>query len=86
MLKHQQPPLAIPSQAKFHTFVPSVENSVVLIDSYTYNSIAKMVSQIIVKMIKTNKDVEEKTMDKQVLIEDTFVDPIATTTTSRTLA
>ena len=37
-------PPAIPSQEEFLKFVPSIENLVAIIDTYTYNSMTNMVS------------------------------------------
>lgn len=51
---------SILTQEKFHKFIPSMENSMAIMGSYTYDSTSKRVSQIIVNNIKINEYVEEK--------------------------
>lgn len=53
------PPPTIKYQDRFHTFVPLMEKSAVIIESYTYNSTSKKVIQRIVKKTKISEYLEK---------------------------
>lgn len=71
---------------KFQRFVPSIENSVARLDTYTYDSKAKKVSCKIVKRVQIEENIEEQGLEQQLLVEDSSTDLLATTTTNRALA
>lgn len=55
-----------------------MENSMSLLNSYTNNSYSNKVSWRIVKKIKIDEGLEEEVTKQQVLMENTYVDPIVT--------
>ena len=81
-----QPPKEIETRESFPKFVPSMENLVAIINSYTYASISKKVSHKIVQKVKIAENLEEEIMEQQVLMENTSVNPMETTTTNRALS
>jgi hypothetical protein len=72
-------PQVVATQENFPKFVSSMENPVAILNSYTYDSSSKKVSQRIVKKIKIDEYLEEEVTEQQVLMENTFVNPMATT-------
>lgn len=78
-------PQVIAIHESFHKFVPSMENYVSLLDTYTYDSTSKKVSRRIVKRMNAKDDLEEEVMEHHVLIENTSIDPMSTAATKREL-
>ena len=57
-----QPPKAMVAEENFPKFVLSIENSMAIFDSYTYNSLLKKVRWRVVKKIKIFEIMEEEIM------------------------
>ena len=72
------PSPTIADNEKFTKCVPSMENSLTLLNTYTYNSTSKKVSQKIIKRIKVKQDLQEKVMDQNMLFENTSTNPMVT--------
>lgn len=83
---HVPPSLVVVDHEKFTKFLPSMDNSVALLDTYTYDSASKKVSRKIIKIIKVKEDLEEEVTEQHVLVENTYANPMVTTTTCQALA
>lgn len=72
------PPKVVVAQEIFPKYVTSLENLVSIIDSYTYNSLSNKVGWSILKKVKVAENMEAKIIQQKVLIENTYVDLMAT--------
>ena len=63
-----------------------MENLVAILDSYTYNSLSNKVSWKVVKKVNIVENIEEEITEQQVLMEDTYVDPMETAVANQALS
>lgn len=79
-------PKFIEAQESFPKFVPSMENSMVILNSYTYDQVLNNISCKIVKRARTIENLEERTTEYQVLMENTSNNQIESTVENQALS